>query len=315
MRPWTRILLIVSLLLVPATVDAQQAVERNVVYSMYSGAALLMDVYRPAQSNRAAVVMINGSGWYRPMRQDAPPLKDEIAPLAQRFAAAGFTAFAVNHRASPVFRYPAALEDVQRAVRFIRAHAVEYAIDPARVGAWGASSGGHLALLLGTLDGRGESTDADPVNRESAKVQAVVGAASATDLPTMGTPVGLSATVTFMGFFMPNPSDWPPGFWSADASEVQAYRAASPTTHATADDAPTLLLHGDADDIVPIQQSELMEAKLKAAGVPVRLVRVAGGRHAPAFGLKPGAPGFVDGPAEAIRFFEQQLVTGRAGRR
>ena len=272
-----------TLLLAPAAF-AQPRVEKNVVFGMYSGAALLMDVHRPVQSNGLGLIIIPGSGWYMPQRYDAPALKDNkyVAALASRFSEAGYTAFVINHRASPRFRYPAAIEDAQRAVRFIRHNASAYGVDGRRLGAWGASSGGHLAALLGTLDGAGDPNDSDPVNRESAKVQAVVAIFPATDLASlrsMGTPhVGM-----FMGFFYPDPKSAPPGLIRQDEPEIKAYRDASPTTHVTRDDAPFLLIHGDADVIVPLQQSDLLEQKLRSAGVEVQLIKVAGGQHGPFF--------------------------------
>jgi len=182
-------------LLVASAAFAQPRVEKNVVFGMYSGAALLMDVYRPVQSNGLGLIVIQGSGWYMPQRYDAPALKDDefAVTYGQRFAEAGYTAFVINHRAAPRFRYPAPIEDAQRAVRFIRHNAAAYAIDGRRLGAWGASSGGHLAGLLGTLDGAGDPNDSDPVNRESAKVQAVVTLFPATDLASLTTRAGVTA--------------------------------------------------------------------------------------------------------------------------
>ncbi len=150
-------------------------IESNRVYGMYSGLALLMDVHRPEKSNGYGIVQINGSGWHRPMSYDAVPLKD--GPQTSMYAAplveAGYTVFSINHRAAPRFQYPAAVEDAQRAVRYVRFHAEEFGIRPDRIGAVGGSSGGHLVSLLGVLDGWGDPEDPDPVNRESAKVQCV----------------------------------------------------------------------------------------------------------------------------------------------
>ena len=166
---------------------AQARVEKNVVYGMYSGLALLMDVYRPAQPNGIAIVAIQGSAWSSPMRYDASQLKDSgaVTPRAERFSQAGYTVFVINHRQSPRFRYPAPIEDAQRAVRFIRFHASSYGITSDRIGAWGSSSGGHLAELLGTMDGKGDASDSDPVNRLSAKVQAVVALFAHSDLTSL----------------------------------------------------------------------------------------------------------------------------------
>ena len=303
------------MLLLASTALAQPRVEKNVVFGMYSGTALLMDVYHPVQSNGLGLIVIQGSGWYMPQRYDAPALKDDpiVATYGRRFAEAGYTAFVINHRAAPRFRYPAPLEDAQRAVRFIRHNAGAYAIDGRRLGAWGASSGGHLAALLGTLDGAGDANDSDPVNRETAKVQAVVTLFPATDLASLTSPRGTTAVVGLMGFrHPPDPSTAPPGFIRPDEPEIKAYRDASPTTHVTPDDAPFLLMHGDADVIAPIQQSEIMEQKLTSAGVAVRLVRVPGGQHGPNFlffgkdeSRRP------DDFGEALKWFDRHLKSAQ----
>ena len=168
---------------------AEGRVDRNVVFGMYSGLALLMDVYHPENANGYGVVFISGSGWTRELGLDAVPLKEsgQEKIYAEPLAAAGYTVFGINHRASPRFRHPAHLEDAQRAVRFVRHHAAEFGIDPDRIGAIGGSSGGHLVSLLGVLDARGVPGDASPVNRESAKVQVVVARAAPTDL-TLSSP-------------------------------------------------------------------------------------------------------------------------------
>lgn len=129
----------------------QARVDKNVVYGMFSGMGLLMDVYRPAQPNGIAIVAVQGSGWYSPMRYDATQLKAsrEVTSHAERFSEAGYTVFVINHRQAPRFRYPAPIEDAQRAVRFIRFHVSSYGISSDRIGAWGSSSGGHLVETAG----------------------------------------------------------------------------------------------------------------------------------------------------------------------
>ena len=124
----------------------------NQVYGMYSGLALLLDVHQPARSNGHGVVYINGSGWHGPLGLDAMPLKETPLgrPYIEAMCAAGYTVFAINHRAAPRHRYPAAIEDARRAVRFMRQHAERFGIRADRIGACGGSSGGHLVSLLGT---------------------------------------------------------------------------------------------------------------------------------------------------------------------
>lgn len=290
--------------------SAQLQVEKRIVFGMYSGLALLMDVYRPTQPNGFGIVAIQGSGWYSPMRYDAPLRTDagEVTRHAQRFSAAGYTVFTINHRSSPRFRYPDAIEDAQRAVRFVRFHARDYGISPERIGAWGGSSGGHLVSLLGTLDGKGDSSDSDPVNRVSAKVQAVVAVFAPSDMASLfNTTVAPGTVAAFMGFAFADPAKAPPGMVRADDYEAKVYRQASPITHVSADDAPMLLMHGDKDVVVPIQQSEIMHRALQDAAVPSKFIRVAGGQHGPDFQFKSGDPQLPDHLGEALRWFDHYL--------
>ena len=292
-------------LAIPHALAAQPRVDRNVVYGMYSGLALLMDVYRPAQPNGFGIVAIQGSGWYAPMRYDAQPLKStpEVSRYSALLANAGYTVFSINHRQTPRFRYPAHFEDAQRAVRFIRANAATYGITPDRIGAWGSSSGGHLVELLGTHDGAGDAADTDPVNKLSSKVQAVVAFFAPADLTMAG---GGGAITTLMGFTYQNPAVGPPGP-RPDYVENRHYRDASPINHVTPDDASMLLLHGDQDTVVPIAQSQNMEKALKQSGVVVKFITVPGGNHGPGFRLKPGDPRLPDAEGESIRWFDAHL--------
>ena len=290
---------------------AQARVDKNVVYGMYSGLALLMDVYRPAQPNGSSIVAVQGSGWYSPMRYDASQLKAnrEVTNHAERFAEAGYTVFAINHRQTPRFRYPAPIEDLQRAVRFVRFHASDYGIASDRIGAWGSSSGGHLVELLGTMDGNGDPSDSDPVNRLTAKVQAVVALFAPSDLVLMfSTMARPGALTSLMGFSYQDPDVAFRGLGvRADDVENRQYREASPLTHVTADDPPMLLMHGDQDTIVPIKQWEIMESALKQAGVTVRFIRVPGGKHGPNFQLPAGDSRLPDHVGEAVRWFDKHL--------
>ena len=155
-----------------ASADVAPKVERNVVYGMYSGLALLLDVHRPARPNGFGIVFISGSGWQAGLDYGAAPLKEQqIGIWGPPLLAAGYTVFAINHRAAPRFHYPAAIEDVQRAIRFVRHHARDYGIDAARLGGLGGSSGGHLIGLAAMLASPGNPADGDPVNRESAALQ------------------------------------------------------------------------------------------------------------------------------------------------
>lgn len=294
------------LMLVAAQAGAEPRIEKNVVYGTYSGLALLMDVHYPARPNGYGLVLIPGSGWQTGQGYDAALIKDGGSALfvsLPRLLDVGYTLFVVSHRAAPRFRYPAAVDDVQRAVRFVRFGAAAYGIRADRLGAVGYSSGAHLATLLGVLEGGGEVGDPDPVNRVSAHVQCVVASATPTDLEHFDSG-GIAATVSFMG--MP-----PRSGASQDPIAARAYRDASPVSHVSPQSAPLLLLHGDADIVVPFHQAELMIDAAQKVRAEVKLIRVPGGGHVFAQDLSKH-PDWPDILGETVRWLDQHLRIGAA---
>jgi acetyl esterase/lipase len=270
----------------------QPRIESNVLYGMYSGLALLMDVYYPENPNGYGVIFISGSGWHATQEYNAEPLKQgsQARLYGPRLTAARYTVFSISHRAAPRFRYPAPVEDAQRAVRFVRHNAGQFHVRADRIGAMGGSSGGHLVESLGVLDGAGIEDDPDPVNRESAKVQCVVARAAPADLARM-------RVAEFMGMNPPGPKD-------RNTVEDRVYREASPIHHVSPNSAPILLMHGDADTTVPIEQSEMMEKALRAAGVPTHLLRIPGGGHGPTFAGATNPPDYM---GEMVRWLDRYL--------
>ncbi len=279
---------------------AVRRLQADLVYGMHSGLALLMDVHHPSHGNGYGVVCIHGSGWHAPLGYDAQPLKDTPLgrPYIDTLCEAGYTVFAINHRAAPRFRFPGAPEDAQRAIRFIRHHAPRFGISPDRVGACGGSSGGHLACLLGTLPGQGDPQDPDPVNRDSARVQCVVARAPPVDLTRFANGTGGAVAASFLGMLARGEAA------GAYATEHSAYRSASPLHHVDSSASPMLLIHGDADDLVPFGQSESMHAALQACQVPVELLRIPGGGHGPNF---PGASQPPDYLGATVRWMRAHL--------
>jgi acetyl esterase/lipase len=274
-------------------------VEPNVVYGMYSGLALLLDVHRPETPNGYGVIFISGSGWQSATTYDATPLKQNQVPIwGPALLKAGYTVFALNHRAVPRFHYPGAVDDVQRAIRFVRHHAKDYQIDPARIGGMGGSSGGHLIALTALLAAPGIADDPDPVNREPATLQTIVLRATPTDLIAQA-KADTGGGVT--GFL-----ELP---WSDTPRARKLYTAASPSTYVSPTSPPTLLIHGDADESVPFEESVAMEAGLRAAGVPTGLIRVPGGAHGASF-VAPGGQARPDWPdffGAAVRWYDTHL--------
>jgi acetyl esterase/lipase len=250
---------------------------------MVSGAALLMDVYRSAEPNGVGIVWIWGSGFGAPPPYELWQLKRR-AP-GQLFLDAGYTVFVINHRGAPLFRYPAAAEDAQRAVRFIRSNAERWSIDPDRLGGWGGSSGANLVAMLATLDGDGRPDDPDPVEHESSRIQAAVARAGSMDFTLADperSPDVTAGLVSYLGA--------PPG------PGAPQYEKASPIFHVTSDDAPMLLIHGQQDRIVWPAQSDRMYEALQSEGVESRLIRIPDGGHG------------ANDESEATRWLNQHLL-------
>jgi acetyl esterase/lipase len=258
-------------------------IDRNVIFGMYSGLALLMDVYHPVKPNGYGAIFIAGSAWGAPMDYGASPLKDDpgqVPAFVLPLVAAGYTIFDIDHRATPRFHFPAQIEDAERAVRFVRYHARQFGINPARIGAVGYSSGAHLASLLGLMNGAGNASDRDPVQRESARVQCIIVGGTPADLEHVGNnPAALAMLSGFLG--QPVPAD--PAPTSAvfkqleDASPVHWVKPGAP---------PFLLIHGDADELVPIEAAQELQKALETAHVPVRLITIKGGTHASVVALE-----------------------------
>jgi len=289
---------------------AEPRVNRNVVYGMYSGLALLMDVYHPETPNGYGVLFVAGSGWGAPLAYSATELKDTQLDYASRVVDAGYTVFTINHRAAPRFLFPAPLEDVERAVRFIRHNSRQYGIDPDHIGGVAGSSGAHLTGLAAMLGAPGIADDPDPVNREPATLQCLVLRAMPADMKGMSHFTegrGFPNVVSFLGLAMP----------VDDKANATLFTASSPLSHVSRSAPPVLLIHGDQDRGVPYQQSVAMEAALRAVNVPVKLLRIPGGDHGGDFGAggKPH-PEWPDYYGEMVRWLDQYLKasSARAGK-
>jgi len=284
----------------PASPASEPGVERDVVFGMVSGGALLMDVYRPERPNGYGVIHITGSGWHSPMAADAPQQKAsrQVEVFGLPLVKAGYTLFAVNHRTAPRYKHPAQIEDVERAVRFIRHHAKGYGIDGERIGGVGGSSGGHLTLLLGLRSGPGDPQDPDPVNRESARLQAIVPWAPPSDLPKHNGEFGAGTFASWFGMRLMERD--PHG-----SLPYRTYWEASPLKHVSSDDPPTLIIHGDADASVPIEHSEALAERMREAGVEVELLAIPGGGHGASFpGKASDAPDYVQA---TVTWFDRWL--------
>jgi acetyl esterase/lipase len=252
--------------------------QQDVIYGRKFGTALTMDVFKPAQANQAAVVVCISGGWVSS--------HDNINPLfAAELLKAGFTVFAVVHGSQPKFTIPECVADIHRAVRYIRTNAADFNIDPNRIGITGASAGGHLSLMLGCNCAEGDPAAKDKVDRASSRVQAVACFFPPTDFLNYGKP-GVKSLGLEPGHRFKAPFDFrvqDPAtklFLPVDLeTREKICREMSPIYYVSKDDAPTLILHGDADALVPLQQSEIIVEKFKEAGVPVELIVKKGAGH------------------------------------
>ena len=237
-------------------------IQDDLQYGMGGGEKLLLDLARPAKLDKPTpcIVFIHGGGWaggnrkahYNHMRQAAED---------------GFIAATISYRLvrDGQHRWPAQIEDCKCAIRWLRANAERFSIDPGRIGAIGYSAGAHLSMLLGTLDkedgleGNGGSSD------QSSKVQAVVAYFGPTDLTVEYPPSSRNIVANFIG-------------GSLDERRAD-YERASPIRYVNAGDAPMLLFHGTKDELVPYEQAFEMATAMTKAGVPGRVEILLGHRH------------------------------------
>ncbi len=274
--------LLLSLTAVPAVAQDAPNYDRqeDVIYGRKDGLAMTMDVFTPKEKkNGAAVIFCVSGGWFS--------AHEAINPgFLQEFLNRGYTVFAVVHGSQPKYTNLDAISDMNRAVRFIRAHAKDYGVDPNRFGITGASAGGHLSLMIGTAGDAGAPNANDPIDRESSRVQAVACFFPPTDFLNYGkegeNAMGRGVLKDFRAPFDYQQYDGQKREFVEITDEKRIDEIAheiSPVYHATKDDPPTLIIHGDADNLVPIQQAELMIAKLKEAGVEAELVTKPGAAH------------------------------------
>ncbi|MEI7730112.1 MAG: alpha/beta hydrolase [Verrucomicrobiota bacterium] len=250
---------------------------RDVEIGTGGGRPLRVMIARPKNppvSPTPAVLWIHGGGWESGSHRLNP-----AAPLASK----GYFTASIEYRLSGEAKWPAQIEDCKLAVRWLRANAAKYNVDPNRIGCWGHSAGGHLAVCLGTMGEQAALEGKGGFAGVSSRVQAVVDYCGPVDF-TRGSQ-GITGAVTndapvlvklFGGTFKDMPDTW---------------RNASPIIYASAKSAPCLIVQGDKDTLVPMAQSESLFAAMKKAGAPVELIVIKNGGH----GLKE-APG--DPPAE-----------------
>ncbi len=267
-----------AMLVVPASILQAQAadvdIRPDVVYGHKDGMALTYDVFTPKQNAKGIglLFMVSG-GWFSIWAPPEQLAKTYLAPLLEQ----GYTVFAVRHGSSPKYVVPEIVVDVKSALKHISDHAGEYGVDKSRLGVFGFSAGGHLSLILGTqTNDQGESESAP-------RVAAVVAVFPPTDLTPYVDSHSLRERFPALKFDMKQAAD------------------VSPAKHVTGDDAPTLLVHGDKDELVPISHSHQIIAEFEKSNVKHQLITIEGAAHG--FDAE-GNKRMVDG---MIQWFDQHL--------
>jgi acetyl esterase/lipase len=240
----------------------------GIVYGQRHGKDLIMDVVRPAKPNGIGIVLLVSGGWKSGTNAFHPWM---VAPLLRR----GYTVLAACHISQPEASVMEITEDMHRAIRYARYHAREYGIDPERIGVTGGSAGGHLSLMLATRAAPGPKDAADPVDRESSAVQAAAIFYPVTDLLNLGKSTENlgdgGPPKSFVHAFGPQATNL--AVWKVVGREV------SPIYYVNSNMPPILIYHGDADTLVPLDQSERFQAKSRELGRTVELVVHPGGKH------------------------------------
>lgn len=255
MKRWAMIFTLV-LAAVPAAMAFANGpvIVPDVVYGHKDGMALTYDVVKPSSdANGAAVMFMVSGGWFS---RWSPP--EQYAEQFKLLLDRGYTLYLVRHGSAPRFKVPEAVEDVKLAVRHIRANAEKHDIDSNRLGVFGGSAGGHLSLMIGTTADQGDAAANDDVLKAGNGVKAVAAYFPPVDL---------------RGLTGPN-ERFPALEFSDDLADD-----VSPILHVTEDDPPTLLVHGDKDELVPLLHSERIHAAFQEKQVQTKLVVIEGAEH------------------------------------
>ena len=232
----------------------------DLVYGHKDGLAMTLDVLKPKSgANGAAILYMVSGGW---VSRWAPPA--ESVERFQFLLAKGFTMVVVRHGSSPRYHVPDAVSDVRRAVRFVRYHAKQWGVDPNRLGVHGGSAGGHLSLVLGMAADEGDPSAEEPFMRETNRVASVVAYYPPVDLRDWA-----------RGRMLPTEGQRFPAlnFEKDKAADI------SPILFVTPDDPPTLLIHGDADELVNITHSQKMFAAMQGHKIKSKLITLPGAGH------------------------------------
>jgi acetyl esterase/lipase len=285
--------------------DSSRYSTREVVYGHKDGLALTMVAMQPKGKSNARGIINVVLGNYISSWDWIPSFRER----AQVYTNAGYTVFMVMLGSQPRYTIPEQITDLRQAIRFVRYHAADYAINPDHLGITGSSAGGHLSLLAGMLNDTVNTTALYPVDRVSSRVQAVACFFPPTDFLNYGkaNPTQTLNTDLLVRAGVAAAFDFK--IWNAaqqrfvpvsdTAEKRRIVRQISPVYAVSPDDPPTLMYHGDADVLVPLQQSQEMLEKLQQAKVPCKLLVKKGGGH--------GWLGLADDSKQFVAWFDKYL--------
>lgn len=255
------ILITLSIVCVAAhAAESRTPTQDGILYGVADSQPLTMDYYAAQGPGiHPIAIIIHGGGYH-----GGDSKNGSEAYVADFLAPAGYAVFSVNYRVAPKYPYPYMVYDVQRAVRYIRFHAREWHADPDKIALVGGSTGGYLSNMVGLLNAPGNPHAADPVDRMSAKAQAVVSLYAQSSFEF----VPLNADVhRFLDPFI------------AEKGEKEAIREASPITYVSKNDPPFLEILGDQDEYIPISEAANLQAALHAVKVRCDIIVIPGGKH------------------------------------
>ena len=283
-----KIFLVTSYILLLGTAHAQMDTSaKEIIYGRKDGVALTMLQLSPGgNSKQRAIIRVIAGSWFSSYgmatREGTMELSREL------YVTRGYTVFEVIVGSQPRFAIPEQINDVKRAVRYIRYHAKELGVDPGHIGIEGYSAGGHLSLAVATADEKIDTASKDPVDQVSSRVQAAAVLFPPTDFlhwPPFGNVVNAKQLLLTYGVYGAldfkkwNDKTYTYDVVSDTADRNRIGREISPLYFVTRDDPPIFIIHGDADQTVPLEQSQVFVAKLKEVGVPNNYIIKKGAAH------------------------------------
>lgn len=272
------------IVLTPVALSAAPKTIKDIPYVTGGHERQKLDLYLPESANGPVplLIWVHGGGWQNGSKENGLPLR-------QDWTERGYAVASINYRLSSHAIFPAQIEDCKAAIRWLRAHASEYGLNPDRFGVWGSSAGGHLVALLGTSEEVKEFEVGEHLD-QSSRVQAVCDYYGPTDFEAFVTKPGYESHAS--------PDSAEAKLLGGTVQEKRELASkANPISHVSGDDPPFLIVHGDKDPVVPIQQSELLFEALKQAGRPVHFHTIKGAAHGQGFSgpeIQPMVNAFFD---------------------